>query len=111
MSAVKAVTIYKSNPYPREKDIIKWSTDRNIYENSTQFSQFGKLEEEVEELLEGIENKDREAKKDAIGDCYVVLTNIAHMSGLTMEECVEFAWQSIKDRKGRMQKGVFVKES
>jgi len=40
----------------------------------------------------------------------VVLTIMAKMAGLTMEECVEQAWSEIKDRKGTMRKGVFVKE-
>ena len=40
----------------------------------------------------------------------VVLTNIAERHGLTIEECAEHAYDEIKDRKGRMVDGVFIKE-
>ena len=40
----------------------------------------------------------------------VVLINIAERNGLTIEECLEKAWDDIKDRKGVMVDGVFVKE-
>jgi len=106
---IKSVTVVKKG-FPRQEEILKWAEEKGIFENGTQFSQFGKLEEEVEELLEGIEQRDRDLKRDAIGDVCVVLTIMAKMAGLTMEECVEQAWSEIKDRKGTMRKGVFVKE-
>lgn len=48
--------------------------------------------------------------KDDVGDCCVVLNNLAQMQGLTLEECLQQAWDDIKDRKGYMnQHGVFIK--
>ena len=40
----------------------------------------------------------------------MVLINIAERNNLTIEQCLEKAWDDIKDRKGRMVDGVFVKE-
>ena len=40
----------------------------------------------------------------------VVLINIAERNNLTIEECLQRAWDDIKDRKGKMIDGVFVKE-
>jgi NTP pyrophosphatase (non-canonical NTP hydrolase) len=48
---------------------------------------------------------------DDIGDMIVVLINIAERNNLTLTECLAKAWQDIKDRKGRMVEGVFIKES
>jgi len=48
---------------------------------------------------------------DAIGDVYVTLVMLAGTSGLSIEECVEHAWNQIKDRKGYLRSdGIFVKE-
>ena len=40
----------------------------------------------------------------------VVLINIAERNGLSLATCMEKAWNDIKDRKGRMIDGIFVKE-
>jgi len=59
-------------------------------------------------LIEGATDKDI---ADDIGDIMVVLINIAVRNGLSMEHCLEVAYNDIKDRKGRMIDGVFVKET
>jgi len=97
--------------YSRDKDIIQWATDRNIMKNGNRYSQCEKLEEEFMELCEALEAREEEDVKDAIGDMYVVMTLIAEFSGLTIPECVEHAYDTIKDRKGYLNEdGVFVKE-
>jgi hypothetical protein len=40
----------------------------------------------------------------------VVLINIATRHGFTLRQALEVSYNKIKDRKGRMQYGVFVKE-
>ena len=40
----------------------------------------------------------------------VILINIAEREGTTLEECLEVAYNDIKDRKGRMVDGIFVKD-
>ena len=47
---------------------------------------------------------------DDIGDIMVVLINIAERNGLSLEHCLDVAYHDIKDRKGRMVDGIFVKE-
>lgn len=104
----------------REQDIINWGIARNILGptgEGTKFGQQEKIEEEVAELRSAIEllaeastTIATHAARDAIGDIVVTLIMQAQMWGLTMEECIEQAWDQIKDRKGRMVNGVFVKE-
>lgn len=90
-------------------NIVEWHYDRNLIDGSTDKDQYMKLIQEAGELSDNIcKGKDI---ADDIGDMMVVLINIAERNNLTMTECLERAWYDIKDRKGRMVDGVFVKES
>ena len=97
------------------EQIKQWHYDRNLIEGSTDLDQFGKLQEEVLELHEALifdsylDNHTTEIT-DAIGDIMVVLINIAERNGLTLEQCLEHAYNDIQHRKGKMVDGVFVKE-
>lgn len=87
-----------------------WSSNRGIFTNGTLQSQTLKLVSEVGELADNVAK--RRDIADDIGDCLVVLNNLAVMSELTLEECLEVAYLDIKDRKGYMNgAGVFIKES
>lgn len=91
--------------------IRSWARDRNLIEGSSPQAQFVKLIEEVGELAEAIA-KDKEAQFiDSIGDVVVVLTILAEQRGFLIERCIEQAWDEIKDRKGRMVDGIFVREA
>jgi uncharacterized protein YabN with tetrapyrrole methylase and pyrophosphatase domain len=92
-----------------EDKIVQWHRDRNLFDGSTDHQQFEKLLEEVEELRINIQND--QLVIDDIGDIIVVLINIAHRSNLTLEQCMEHAYNDIKDRKGKMVDGLFVKEA
>ena len=95
----------------RFPDIRQWASDRNIINGATMQAQFVKLIEEIGELAQGIAKGRPEAIKDGIGDAVVVLTILAAQHGVTIEDCIEIAWNEIKDRKGRMVGGTFLKES
>ena len=47
---------------------------------------------------------------DGIGDCVVVLTNLAELIGTPIEECIARAYDEIKDRTGKMDNGTFKKD-
>lgn len=95
----------------RFHDIRNWASDRNLIDGSDRFRQFTKLAEEMGELAAGIAKGKEPLVSDSIGDMVVVLTILAAQSGVTIEECIEQAWDEIKDRKGRMVDGVFLKEA
>ena len=90
--------------------IQNWAWDRNLIDGSTHNAQMLKLMEEVGELAGGVCKGKADVIKDSIGDVFVVLTIIAAQMGWSIEECVQAAYAEIKDRKGRMIQGVFVKE-
>ena len=91
-----------------EEKIVSWHHNRNLINGSTDHQQFEKLLEEVEELRLNIQND--ELVIDDIGDIVVVLINIAHRNKLTLHDCMAHAYKDIKDRKGKMVDGLFVKE-
>ncbi len=91
--------------------IRNWAHDRNLIEGSSNPSQFLKLLEEVGELSHAIQKSNTTEFVDAIGDVVVVLTIMAAQRNVNIEDCIDHAWHEIKDRKGKMINGVFVKES
>lgn len=90
--------------------IQDWAWARNLIDGSTPNDQMLKLMEEVGELVGGVCKGKVDVIKDSIGDVFVVLTIVAAQMGWSVEECVQAAYAEIKDRKGRMLHGVFVKE-
>ena len=90
--------------------VAQWAEDRNLIEGSTPQHQIDKLDEEVGELVDALGFDNRPEIIDAIGDIQVVLAVMCAQMGLSIDECREAAWDEIKDRKGKMVDGVFVKE-
>ncbi len=92
----------------RTNDIKQWHRDRNLIDGATDKDQLAKLIQEMGELSDNVcKGKD---VADDIGDMIVVLINIAERNNLSLTECVDHAYNDIKDRKGKMIDGIFVKE-
>ena len=90
--------------------IRDWAEYRGIYAEGDPKTQYIKLMEEAGELGRAILKQNREEQKDAIGDMVVVLTNLAELLDMPIEECVESAWNVISKRTGKMINGTFVKD-
>ena len=90
--------------------IRQWAKDRGIYDKGDSHTQYVKLMEEAGELAQALLNKDPYEVKDAIGDMVVVLTNLATLEGMQIENCIDSAYKEIANRKGEMINGTFVKE-
>ena len=90
--------------------IRQWARKRNLYAKGDTKTQYIKLQEEAGELAKAILKEDPEEFVDAIGDCVIVLTNLAALEGIKIEECINSAYNIINKRKGSMQNGTFVKE-
>tara|TARA_B100000900_G_scaffold401050_1_gene405314 strand:+ start:1256 stop:1558 length:303 start_codon:yes stop_codon:yes gene_type:complete len=91
-----------------EKLIAQWHRDRNLIDGSTDKDQYMKLIQEAGELSDSL-CKEKDIRDD-IGDIMVVLINIMVRNDLTMHECLSVAYDDIKDRRGKMIDGIFVKE-
>nr|DAT30408.1 MAG TPA: NTP-PPase-like protein [Caudoviricetes sp.] len=89
--------------------IKKWAIDRGLQSGSPE-AQMVKLLEEAGELASGINKNKLDLIIDSIGDTYVVLVILCMQLGLDINDCIKAAYEEIKDRKGKMVNGTFVKE-
>lgn len=90
--------------------IRQWGEDRNLIKGTTAEKQCLKTMEELGELSSAILKNDMDGIIDGIGDTVVTLTLIAAQYGIKIEDCIDAAYDEIKDRKGKMINGAFVKE-
>ncbi len=90
--------------------IRDWAGSRGLYSKGDTKTQFCKLMEEAGELGRAILKDDEAEFVDAVGDMVVVLTNLAHLRGVSIEHCIDSAYKVISKRKGKMVNGTFVKD-
>ena len=109
---------FKEDLYEHEDNVVfyfdkirEWAEQRGIYEHGDPKTQYLKLMEEAGELGRAILKDNEGEQLDAIGDMVVVLTNLAELLGLSIEECVESAYDVISKRTGKMINGTFVKDN
>lgn len=69
-----------------------------------------KLVEEVGETARALAYNDTDELRDGIGDCVVCLIVLAAQCNMTLEECMDAAWDEIKDRTGKLEDGLFKKD-
>ena len=91
--------------------IRTWAETRGLYDKGNTMTQYVKLQEEAGELAKALLKDDQPEVIDAIGDMVVVLTNLAHQRGVSIEKCINDAYKVISKRKGKMVNGTFVKET
>lgn len=91
--------------------IRQWAREKGIYNSGDSKTQYVKLMEEAGELAQAILKQDKAEIQDAIGDMIVVLTNLAYLENMKVEDCIESAYNVIKNRSGQMVNGTFVKQT
>ena len=98
--------------------IEQWHKDRNLIEGSTSKDQVLKLLEELGELSQAVIQADsydtpevpRALIADAIGDMLVIMINICMRNNMSLVYCLDYADEEIKDRKGKLVNGLYIKE-
>jgi NTP pyrophosphatase (non-canonical NTP hydrolase) len=90
--------------------IREWAKTKGIYEKGDAKTQYIKLQEEAGELAKAILKNDQEEIIDALGDCVVVLVNLSELCGYRLEDCIDSAYDVIKNRTGKMENGTFKKD-
>ena len=120
-----------------EKEIIEWADAKDLIKNGNPYAQYAKFMEEANEILVAINknilwekdyiykkennieitrdffNKGAEFEnelKDAYGDTLVTLIISAEQFELGLEDCLEYAYNEIKDRTGKTVGGTFIKD-
>jgi len=115
-----------NSPYPRtgalaptgvrqtkanQFDLIRdWAEQRGLYAKGDTKTQTLKLMEEAGEICRAVLKNDHDQVIDGIGDCVVVLTNLAELINVPIEDCIAIAYDEIKGRKGKMVNGTFKKD-
>lgn len=103
----------------KEKDLValehlitQWARKRGLLTADVQpEKQMLKLVEEAGELAKGVAYRDKNSSADGIGDVFVCLVVLAEQLDMTLTECVNYAWDEIKDRTGVLEDGLFKKDS
>ena len=90
-------------------NIRSWAMVRGIYDKGDSRTQYVKLMEEAGELARALLKNDKPEVIDSIGDMVVVLTNLAKLEKLDIEDCIDNAYATISKRTGKMVNGTFVK--
>lgn len=90
------------------KLVEQWSIDKGLPDKDSS-KQYLKVSEEVGEVAAALARGNQEMLKDGIGDVVVTLIILAQQNGMTLEECLQFAYDEIKDRKGQTINGTFIK--
>lgn len=93
------------------KKIVNWGKKNDLYKASSVEKQFVKLGEEIGEVAGAIAKGKPEEVKKEIGDAVVVLTHLAEMHGFDIQDCIDVAYDKIKNRNLKMINGILVKEA
>ena len=92
-------------------DLIRqWARSRGLYDKGDPKTQTLKLIEEAGEICRAVLKDNKKEVIDGIGDCVVVLTNLAELHNISIEDCIEVAYNEIKNRTGKMDNGTFKKD-
>lgn len=92
-----------------ELEVIQWADDRGLLSLGNEKTQLIKTYEELGEVSRAIIKNDRAALIDGLGDVMVTLIIFARIKGLTLEDCLEEAYNVIKNRQGKTVNGAFIK--
>ena len=91
--------------------VIEWADNKGILKNGTPPAQANKTMEECQELVDAIQNDNRDEIADALGDILVTIIIQAKMQNMSLVECLEGAYNVITKRTGKMVDGQFVKDA
>lgn len=109
-----------------EVKVLEWAKEKGILDKATPLTQARKTEEEVNELLEACVAQQNNQEtfinskgnlvntkielEDALGDIFVTIIIGAKLQGLSLEKCLESAYNIISKRTGKMVDGQFLKD-
>lgn len=95
-----------------EMKIIQWAEARKIIPNAKPHTQLMKAVSEMGELCDAELKGNLPMIKDGVGDVLVCLINYCALKDINLVNCLQEAYEEIKDRKGTtLPDGTFVKES
>lgn len=91
-------------------NVTQWADEKGILKKENSSKQMLKVLEEVGETAGALLRSDDKEIEDGIGDSFVTLIILAGQLGYTPQECLLQAWNEIKNRKGKTENGIFIKD-
>jgi len=93
-----------------QEHVVEWGWAKNIlpaYDKGEK--QCLKFISEAGEVADGIATDNQLEVADGIGDVLVTLILLAEIRGLTLQQCLQLAYDIISKRTGETKNGVFIK--
>ena len=92
------------------ENVKKWAEEKNLLKKENSKAQMLKVLEEVGETAGALlKNKNKEII-DGLGDSFVTLIILCFQLDLEPKQCLQSAWDEIKNRKGKTVNGTFIRE-
>lgn len=103
-------TIFKSQQMNELIEKVEfWGLQKGILKKENATKQCLKMVEEVGEVSRELLHNDMDKLKLELGDVAVTLIILASQNGFDIKDCLQAAWDKIKDRQGATVDGVFIK--
>jgi NTP pyrophosphatase (non-canonical NTP hydrolase) len=93
-----------------QKLVVQWADQKGLIKPENAPKQFMKVVEELGELSSAIIKEDIDKEIDSYGDVLITLIILAEQRNIDLELALNLAYNEIKDRKGKMVDGSFIKE-
>jgi len=93
-----------------KNNILAWASNKGLLKPENSLQQCLKTVSEVGELADALIKGNKEEFIDAIGDVYVTLVILCKQQGVDIDDCIESAYNQIKNRTGVTVNGTFIKD-
>lgn len=93
-----------------EANVLEWASEKDLLHKSNSMKQYAKVLEETQEILVALNENNEQELIDAIGDTLVTLIILSKQNDLNIVECLEVAYNVIKNRTGKTVNGTFIKD-
>ena len=91
-------------------NVKTWASEKDLLKKENIHAQMLKVLEEVGETAGALlKNKNKEII-DGLGDSFVTLIILCYQLDLEPKQCLQSAWDEIKNRKGKTVNGTFIRE-
>lgn len=94
----------------QKNKVLEWANERGLLKPENAPLQMLKSFSEMGELADAIAKKDQNGIVDGLGDVMVTLIILAEQLGYNLDDCLESAYNEIKNRKGKTVGGIFIKD-
>jgi|GEM_PF-3566511 len=104
-------TQYLNTPMRNKHNVLDWAEAKGLLKPENRFVQFAKVVSEVGELGDAMIKDNKDEEVDSLGDVLVTLIILSEQLGYDIEDCLESAYQVIKNRTGTTNSnGSFIKD-